>query len=83
MGHSFYELVEVYLICSYIFQNKPDTFYRDLTKDQLKYLRKNQVKVTDSHRNKMMEAEGANIEDNQDFEEVAHMFPSLHENEEG
>jgi hypothetical protein len=54
-----------------------------LTKDQVKYLRKNQVKVTESHRNKLLEVGGVTIDDNQDNEEAVHMFPSFNDHEEG
>jgi hypothetical protein len=82
MGHKFYELIEVFPN-NLKMQAKPDTFYRELTKDQVKYLRKNQVKISDSHRNQLPEAFRTNVDDNQDVDEVGPMFPSFNENEEG
>jgi hypothetical protein len=35
MGENFFELIE----------NKPDTFYRELTKEQVRYLRRNNIKI--------------------------------------
>jgi hypothetical protein len=49
----------------------------------VKYLRKNQVKITETHRNRLQEVEGVSFDENQDAEEAVHMFPSFNENDEG
>ncbi len=40
-----------------MWQSKPDTFYRELTKEQVKYLRRNNVKINETHRTKMFESD--------------------------
>lgn len=44
MGAAFIQLLEV-ILHSFIPQTKPDTFYKELHRDQIRYLRRNNIKI--------------------------------------
>ncbi|KAJ3321908.1 hypothetical protein HDV06_003774 [Boothiomyces sp. JEL0866] len=74
MGQNFFELLE----------NKPDTFYRELTKEQIRYLRRNNVKIrTSDTQEKVVDSEEESDSDDENTTKRHFVaFPSAQTKEE-